>query len=118
MHRKSIPAAIVVFVFLIAGCGSSRHLPATLKPQSFAPNARGATAPATQPAKNSSAVAIDDSQISALVPTTRPATRPTVGDSRGTFMYIGTVVAEVNGQPIYADKILSKIDGELSVKAP
>src|SRR4051812_15787268 len=102
MHRKSIPAAIVVFVILIAGCGSSSHLPATLRPQSFAPNAKAtsaasATAPAAQPTKNSTAVAIDDSQISALVPTTRPATRPTVGDSRGTFMYIGTVVAEVNG---------------------
>src|SRR5437867_13455137 len=33
-------------------------------------------------------------------------------------MYIGTVVAEVNGQPIYADKILAKIDAELSAKAP
>jgi parvulin-like peptidyl-prolyl isomerase len=33
-------------------------------------------------------------------------------------MYIGTVVAEVNGQPIYADKILSKVDAELSAKAP
>jgi len=33
-------------------------------------------------------------------------------------MYIGTVVAEVNGQPIYADKILAKVDAELSVKAP
>ena len=33
-------------------------------------------------------------------------------------MYIGTVVAEVNGQPIYADKILAKVDAELSAKAP
>ena len=33
-------------------------------------------------------------------------------------MYIGTVVAEVNGQPIYADKILTKVDTELSAKAP
>ena len=41
-----------------------------------------------------------------------------MGASSGTFMYIGTVVAEVNGQPIYANKILSKVDAELSAKAP
>ncbi len=33
-------------------------------------------------------------------------------------MYIGTVVADVNGEPIYADKILAKVDPELSAKAP
>ncbi len=104
MRRNCIAAGTAVFVFLFAGCGSSSHLPATLKPQSFAPNASAratsstssAASPATQPAKNSSAVAIDDSQVSALIPTTRPATRPVVGASTGTYMYIGTVVAEVN----------------------
>src|SRR5213075_601817 len=76
------------------------------------------TVQATQSPKKSGDVAINDSQVSALIPTTRPATRPVVGASSGMYMYIGTVVAEVNGQPIYADKILSKIDAELSVKAP
>src|SRR5947209_7559948 len=124
MHRNCIAASSVLFLFLFAGCGSTRHLPATLKPQAFQPkpNAAPTTAntavPATQPGKNSTAVAIDDSQITALIPTTRPATKPTVGASSGTFMYIGTVVAEVNGQPIYADKILAKLDAEFSVKAP
>jgi len=124
MHRICTAAGTVVMVFLIAGCGSNKHLPATLKAQSFAPTANAtptmgaAASPATEPAKNSRAVANDDSQVSALIPTTRPATRPVVGASSGTYMYIGTVVAEVNGQPIYADKILSKIDAELSVKAP
>ena len=124
MHRICIPAAAVVVLFLITGCGSNAHLPATLKPQSFAPNANAratstaAPAPATQPVKNSSEIAIADSPVNVLIPTTRPATRPTRGQSNGTFMYIGTVVAEVNGQPIYADKILSKVDAELSAKAP
>src|SRR5947207_468678 len=107
---------------MTCNAAGSRHLPATLKPQSFAPNANAranpTAAPATQPGKNSSAIASDDSPLSVLIPTTRPATRPTRGESSGTFMYIGTVVAEVNGQPIYADKILTKVDTELSAKAP
>ena len=32
-------------------------------------------------------------------------------------MTIGTVVAEANGQPIYADKVLPAVDPELSAKA-
>src|SRR4051812_40603652 len=123
MHRFCIPAAsIVVFVSFMTGCGSNPHLPATLKPQSFAPSAKAAP---TQPSTATNAVARnqnpaigDDIQISASIPTTRPATRPSLGASSGTYMYIGTVVAEVNGQPIYADKILAKVDAELSVKAP
>src|SRR5258706_6531141 len=122
MHQFCIPASVVVVLFLIAGCGSTRHLTATFKPKSFAPNANAratpTAAPATQPAKNSTAIASDDWPLSFLIPSTRPATRPTRGESSGTFMYIGTVVAEVNGQPIYADKILSKVDAELSAKAP
>jgi parvulin-like peptidyl-prolyl isomerase len=124
MHRNCIAAAsISVFLFLLAGCGSTRHLPATLKAQSFVPPANAAPAQMTAGAANSAAktpstVTADDTQFGAATPATRPATRPAVGASSGTFMYIGTVVAEVNGQPIYADKILSKVDGELSTKAP
>src|SRR6266581_4729469 len=122
MHRTCIvAAAAVVILSLLAGCGSTSHLPATLKPQSFrpAPNAlpsQSAGGGAMQVAKAPSIA--DDSQISILIPPARPTTKPAVGASSGTFMYIGTVVAEVNGHPIYADKILSKVDAELSIKAP
>ncbi|HEV8605928.1 MAG TPA: peptidylprolyl isomerase [Tepidisphaeraceae bacterium] len=122
MHRYHIAlASTAVFFFLFAGCGSSKHLPATLKPQAFQPMpnaAPTAAAPATQPTKNSTAIATDDPQTGGLTSISRPATRPAVGASSGTFMYIGAVVADVNGQPIYADKILAKIDTELSAKAP
>src|SRR5204863_4433254 len=119
MHGKPLAFffALALFVSLI-GCGSSRHLPAALKAESFKPGAQGAAAAGVSSAKNGGASDSADSSNIALAPTTRPATRPAVGASSGTFMYIGTVVAEVNGQPIYADKILSKIDAELSVKAP
>ncbi|HEV8379788.1 MAG TPA: peptidylprolyl isomerase, partial [Tepidisphaeraceae bacterium] len=123
MHRNCIAtASTVVFLFILGGCGSNKHLPATLKPQSFVPPANAAPAQNNgggyPVAKTQSPGAIDDSQFSVAIPATRPTTRPAVGASSGTFMYIGTVVAEVNGQPIYADKILAKVDAELSVKAP
>lgn len=101
----------------MSGCGSSKHLPAAIKAQSFQPHAKGPTV-AASPAKNGSASDSPDNANIAFAPTTRPATRPAIGASSGTFMYIGTVVAQVNGQPIYADKILTKVDTELSAKAP
>src|SRR5947207_1971420 len=127
MHRNRIAtASALLFSCIGAGCGSNSHLPATLKPQSFQPGANAAPTQPTQAnggaansaAKTQNVNTADDAQLSANIPTTRPSTRPAVGQSSGTFMYIGTVVAEVNGQPIYADKILAKIDTELSVKAP
>src|SRR6267142_3622840 len=119
MHRN-LPAsffALALFVSL-TGCGSSRHLPAAIKAQSFQPSAKSAPTVAASPAKNGSASDSPDNANIAFAPTTRPATRPAIGASSGTFMYIGTVVAQVNGQPIYADKILTKVDTELSAKAP
>jgi parvulin-like peptidyl-prolyl isomerase len=124
MHSTRIaPAGIVLFLSLITGCGSNKHLPTTLKPQSFVPTANAAPnqsngAGANQTAKTQNTLTTDDAQLSASIPPAPPSTRPVVGASSGTFMYIGTVVAEVNGQPIYADKILAKVDTELSVKAP
>src|SRR5215208_4061681 len=124
MHRICIAGvSTVIFLSIIAGCGSNKHLPATLKSQSFVPTATAAPTQtsgggASQAAKAPTSFASDDAQISAAIPSTRPSTRPAVGTSSGTFMYIGTVVAEVNGQPIFGDKILAKVDAELSAKAP
>src|SRR4051812_33035809 len=110
MDRNSL-ASFLALALLISftGCGSSRHLPAAIKPQSFQPGAKGGPTQSPASGKTGAVDAADNSAI-AIAPTTRPATRPAVGASSGTFMYIGTVIAEVNGQPIYANKILTKID--------
>jgi hypothetical protein len=44
-------------------------------------------------------------------------TRPTVGTSSGQFLTLGGVVAEVNGTPIYANKVLAPLDHILRTKA-
>jgi parvulin-like peptidyl-prolyl isomerase len=54
--------------------------------------------------------------IICAAPTTGPATRPG-GVSTGTYMILGTVLAEANGQPIYADKVLTKLEPFLATKA-
>jgi parvulin-like peptidyl-prolyl isomerase len=132
MHRKLFAALIIIsFVVVFGGCGKTRHLPATLKPQAFQPTVQKTsdaprnTSPqansqaANSTAKNQTAAALDplDPQ-NFSAPTTGPATRPAIGASSGSFMYVGTVVAEVSGQPIFADKVLAKTDPELSVKMP
>ncbi|MDB5321955.1 MAG: peptidylprolyl cis-trans isomerase, PpiC-type, SurA family [Phycisphaerales bacterium] len=46
-----------------------------------------------------------------------PASLPTIGASSGQFMTLGGVVAEVNGTPIYANKVLASLDPILRQKA-
>lgn len=46
-----------------------------------------------------------------------PATRPSRGASSGTYFIVGTVLAEVNGQPVYADKVLARLDADLRAQA-
>lgn len=54
----------------------------------------------------------------AAAATTAPATRSVrVGASRGEYLTIGGVVAEVNGQPIYANKVLAAIEPKLAAMA-
>src|SRR5258707_579992 len=118
MHRNPIAVSLALALFVsLIGCGNSKHLPDAIKAQSFQPGAKGAPTQTVASGRSGGADAADSSTI-AIAPATRPATRPAVGASSGTFMYIGTVIAEVNGQPIYANKILTKIDTELSAKAP
>jgi hypothetical protein len=49
------------------------------------------------------------------VAATHPATAP--GDTLGTYLTIGGVLAEVNGKAIYADKVFAAIDKALRAKA-
>jgi hypothetical protein len=58
------------------------------------------------------------------VPTTRPVTAttatttsPVTGLASGSFIVLGTVVAEANGQPVYADRILAKLEDALAANA-
>src|SRR5205814_664765 len=97
MHQKFLAFFIALALFVsLTGCGSSKHLPAALKAQSFQPAANSAAAPTVAPGKTGAADAADSSQPP-IASAARPSTRPAVGSSSGTFMYIGTVVAEVNG---------------------
>jgi len=46
-----------------------------------------------------------------------PSTRPTVGGASGQYVALGGVVAMVNEQPIYANKVLRTLDPILAAKA-
>jgi hypothetical protein len=46
-----------------------------------------------------------------------PASLPVIGASSGQYMTLGGVVAEVNGTPIYANKVLASLDPILRQKA-
>ncbi|HET6249443.1 MAG TPA: peptidyl-prolyl cis-trans isomerase [Tepidisphaeraceae bacterium] len=49
--------------------------------------------------------------------TTQPATRSSSGVSTGQFEWLGTVLATVNAEPIYADKVLSTLERALRTEA-
>lgn len=62
----------------------------------------------------------DIKQPAALDPlphATGPTTLPAIGTSSGQYMTLGGVVAEVNGTPIYANKVLASLDPILREKA-
>lgn len=73
------------------------------EPVEISPVVRQAVAAGTQPAP-------------ADVPTTAPATTSAVGQV-STYQVVGTVVATVNGRPIYADKVLASIEPQLAADA-
>lgn len=53
----------------------------------------------------------------ATTPTTSATTLPAIGRSAGQYVTLGGVVAEVNGTPIYANKVLALLDEPLRTKA-
>jgi hypothetical protein len=61
-----------------------------------------------QPAPNASNGSIANGQRT--TDNGQKSTRPTVGASSGQYLTLGGVVAEVNGSPIYANKILAPLD--------
>jgi hypothetical protein len=110
------------------GCQNKANSPTPLNPQAFlSPNQK---APAAAESDNSSAApvkqviythpAANGTETTAATPATAPVTVPATqltGASLGTYMTVGTVLAEANGQPIYADKVLAKADAALAAKA-
>jgi hypothetical protein len=67
--------------------------------------------PGTQPA-NTAAITAD---AEATTQATQPAQRP--GVAVGQFQWVGCVVARVDGEPIYADKVLTTLDHSLAAEA-
>jgi len=60
---------------------------------------------------------LPDISLAPAITTPAPATHPGPGLSSGTYLVLGTIVAEVNGRPIYANKVLSIIEEPLHRKA-
>ncbi|HEX3359246.1 MAG TPA: peptidylprolyl isomerase [Tepidisphaeraceae bacterium] len=57
-------------------------------------------------------------QMSSTQPVNPPATqRLTEKPSSGGYMTVGAVVVEINGKPIYADKVLKSLDAEFAAEA-
>jgi parvulin-like peptidyl-prolyl isomerase len=48
---------------------------------------------------------------------TQPVAHTTVKPSAGGYMTVGAVVVEINGQPIYADKVLQSLNAEFASEA-
>jgi parvulin-like peptidyl-prolyl isomerase len=114
----------------LAGCGDSRPH-AELSPYSFNRPATTSTqapamtrapqlvraieapgAPAATPASGVSTTPPDQGATD-----TGPATRADIGASSGTYQTLGGAVAEVNGVPIYANKVLRLLRSELAARA-
>src|SRR3954469_3686064 len=61
--------------------------------------------------------AMQSTQPVGIQAATQPAPRTTAKPSSGEYMTVGAVVVEINGQPIYADKVLQSLDAEFSSEA-
>jgi parvulin-like peptidyl-prolyl isomerase len=77
------------------------------------------------PQQDVTAISAPSSELAAMQTTrpvgiqaaTEPAPKTTAKPSNGEYMTVGAVVVEINGQPIYADKVLQSLDAEFSSEA-
>jgi hypothetical protein len=131
MRRLLTSAALAALLASGAGCLFGKHA-TSLKSQAFLPSqtqpapaaaeaAAGAPAPvsAVQNSKPTADVAATQAVPAAgnSAPAATQPAQPPLGLSSGGYMIVGTVVAEANGEPIYADKVLGKIDVALRALA-
>ena len=123
--RYSGLGGVLLSGLIAGGCGSSRPQTA-LSPYSFRLNSQTAASATTQPTPlkhplfSSRTEFLAPPQPAPAMATTvssEPASRPAVGTSSGQYQTIGGVVAEVNGIPIYANKVLRSLRAELAAKA-
>ncbi len=129
MKHALISGMVLGLAAVAVSCGG-KGSSGNLKAQAFygapttAPAAdRGAVAPKpaeearTEQAPVAAAAAASEPPPSdVLGPSTRPF-QAQPGTTNGTCMIVGVVVAEANGNAIYADKVLSKLDAALYAKA-
>jgi parvulin-like peptidyl-prolyl isomerase len=137
MKRVWITGSLVGTLVVGAGCFGTKG-PERLKAQAFY---HAQTQPTTQPSPSdtlaqkttigdpdaakaarspeqaANKVSAIDPAVPTVPPAPQPAPPPVRGDTTGGYMLVGTVVAEANGQPIYADKILAKINDALAARA-
>lgn len=125
-HKRYLILLTAISGAVLAGCSS--HAPKTrLTPGSFAqtrpsamPAALASKAPVLpESAEPTGAFFATGAEVKpADVPTTQPkANGSKSAVSMGNYMIVGTVLAEANGKPIYADKVLAKLDNVFTQKA-
>ena len=121
----SVLGGVLLSGLIAGGCGSSRPETA-LSPYSFHAAANPTTNPATQakpltrpPFAVRNEFLAPAEPVLVVAPATQPAatSRPAVGTSSGQYQTVGGVVAEVNGIPIFANKVLRALRAELAAKA-
>ncbi len=114
MHRNTILSVAALGVCL-AGCGGGGPSSSRLSPGDFS-RAGAATQEAVAPRPIKAVIQDPPSTQPSTQPATRPS-RPSVV-SMGSYLIVGTVMAEANGKAIYADKVLAKLDDVFTKKAP
>lgn len=120
--RYSVVGGMLLAGLTAGGCSDSR--PETeLQAYSFRPTAASAlatTRPAmSRPPLTARVELVPQPELPGVVTSTPSisTTRPTVGSASGQYQIVGGVVAEVNGVPIYANKVLRALRAELAAKA-
>ena len=124
MKRITIGVAAAGILAGIGGC-SSKPKPAPLKPQAFQPAPQRTTAQTPAPLNGAAGGPATPAEqalpapapASAAPPPSPSASRPAIGDSSGTYLLVGAVIAEANGKAIYADKVLGKVETALAAEA-
>lgn len=131
LFSGAVSVSIATGLFLAAGCAGGGDQSAPLKPQAFyaqkqqgqasggrdvSGNPQVEQAPVKAPLAVAAAEA-EPGSISVAPAATRPVMAAMPSASPGNFLVLGTVVAEANGEPVYADKILSRIEPALAANA-